>query len=110
MIKLKIENLEPEKNFDELKVRIVSKDGPRQVQSRDRTLFVWDILVVDETGSTVLTLWGRDEGEQYKVGLVVSIQNGWCKMFRDKKQISMGREGKIFPAEDDPNLPTKVPE
>lgn len=110
MIKLKIEDLQPEANFDELIVRIVSKDGPRQVQSRDRTLFVWDILIVDETGSTVLTLWGNDVGEKYKVGQVVSIQNGWCKMFRDKKQISLGREGKIFPAEDDPNLPTKVPE
>jgi ssDNA-binding replication factor A large subunit len=110
VIKLKIENLQPEANFDELKVRVVSKDGPRTVQSRDRTLFVWDILVVDETGSTVLTLWGKDVGEKYKVGDVVSIQNGWCKMFRDKKQISMGREGKIFPADDDPNLPTKVPE
>ncbi|MCG3225043.1 MAG: hypothetical protein H7647_11290 [Candidatus Heimdallarchaeota archaeon] len=109
MIKLKIENLQPEANFDELNVRVVSKDGPRTVQSRDRTLFVWDILVVDETGSTVLTLWGKDAGEKYKIGDVVSIQNGWCKMFRDKKQISMGREGKIFPAEDDPNLPTKVP-
>ncbi|MBY9001055.1 MAG: hypothetical protein KGD64_09085 [Candidatus Heimdallarchaeota archaeon] len=107
---MKIENLQPEANFDELKVRVVSKDGPREVQSRDRTLYVWDVLVVDETGSTVLTLWGRDAAEEYKIGQVISIQNGWCKMFRDKKQISLGKVGKIFPADDDPNIPTKVPE
>ena len=110
MINLKIEELQPESNFDKLKVRVFSKQGPRQVQSRDRTLFVWDILVLDETGTTTLTLWGRDVGEKYKVGDVVEIENGWCKMFRDQKQISLGREGKIFPTDDDPNIPTKPPE
>jgi ssDNA-binding replication factor A large subunit len=73
-------------------------------------LYVWDILVIDDTGSTTLTLWGADAGEKYKVGQVVSIENGWCKMFRDQKQISLGREGKIYPAEDDPSIPTKIPE
>ena len=110
MINLKIEELQPESNFDKLKVRVFSKQGPRQVQSRDRTLFVWDILVLDETGTTTLTLWGRDTGEKYKVGDVIEIENGWCKMFRDQKQISLGREGKIFPVVDDPNIPTKPPE
>ena len=107
---MKIEDLKPDANFDELIVRILSKQGPRQVQSRDRVLHVWDILVADETGTTTLTLWGATVGDEYKVQQVVSITNGWCKMFRDKKQISLGREGKMFPAEDDPNLPTKIPE
>ena len=73
---MKVEELQPESNFDKLKVRVFSKQGPRQVQSRDRTLFVWDILVLDETGTTTLTLWGRDTGEKYKVGDVVEIENG----------------------------------
>ena len=107
---MKIEDLKPDANFDELIVRILSKQGPRQVQSRDRILHVWDILVADETGTTTLTLWGATAGDELKVQQVVSITNGWCKMFRDKKQISLGREGKIFPAEEDPNLPTKIPE
>ncbi len=110
MINLKVEELQPESNFDKLIVRVISKNGPRQVMSRDRTLFVWDILVLDDTGTTTLTLWGRDTGEKYKVGDVISIENGWCKMFKDQKQISLGREGKIFPADDDPNIPTKIPE
>ena len=110
MINLKVEELQPESNFDELKVRVISKEGPRHVQSRDRTLFVWDVLVLDETGTTTLTLWGKDIGETYKIGDVVTISNGWCKMFKDQKQISLGREGKIVPADDDPNIPTKIPE
>jgi len=109
-MKLKIEELQPEANFDVLKVRVFSKQGPRQVQGRGRTLHVWDILVIDDTGSTTLTLWGSGSGEEYKVGQVIEIKNGWCKMFRDQKQISLGREGKMFPAEDDPSIPTKLPE
>ena len=107
---MNIEELKLDAKFDELKVRVLSKEGPRQVQSRDRVLHVWDILVADETGTTTLTLWGATAGDEYKVQQVITISNGWCKMFRDKKQISLGREGKMFPAEDDPNLPTKIPE
>ena len=107
---MKIEELQPEANFNEIKVRILSKEGPREVQSRDRILHVWDILVVDDTGTTTLTLWGADSADNYKVGQVITISNGWCKMFRDKKQISLGREGKMFPADDDPSIPTSVPE
>ena len=109
VVNLKVEELQPESNFDSLKVRVISKEGPRQVQGRSGTLYVWDILVIDETGSTTLTLWGEDTGEKYKIGEVINIENGWCKMFRDQKQISLGREGKMNPAEDDPNIPTKLP-
>ncbi|MHA1953867.1 MAG: single-stranded DNA-binding protein [Candidatus Heimdallarchaeaceae archaeon] len=106
---MKVEELQPESNFDSLKVRVISKEGPRQVQGRSGVLYVWDILVIDETGSTTLTLWGADTGEQYKIGQVITIENGWCKMFRDQKQISLGREGKMNPSEDDPTIPTKLP-
>ncbi len=108
---MKIEELKADSNFDELKVRILSKQGPRQINFRDgRTGHVWDILVVDETGTTTLTLWGATAADNYKVGQVVTISEGWCKEFREKKQISLGRGGKIFPAEDDPSIPTKPPE
>lgn len=110
MINLKIAELEPENNFKDVKVRIISKQGPRPVQARGRTLHVWDILVVDDTGSTVLTLWGEKAGDEWKVGEVITIENGWCKMFQDKKQITLGREGKMYHAEDDPNIPKSIPE
>lgn len=110
MINLKIAELEPEKNFDVVKARIISKQGPRRVEARGQTLFVWDILLIDDSDSTVLTLWGTQAGDKYNVGDVVTIENGWCKMFQDKKQISLGRNGKIFPAEDDPSIPRSIPE
>lgn len=108
---MKIEELKPDSNFDEIKVRILSKQGPREVNLKDgRTTHVWDILVVDESGTSTLTLWGATAADNYKVGQVITINDGWCKMFRDTKQISLGRGGKIFPADDDPNIPTKPPE
>ncbi len=107
---MKIEELKPDSNFDELKVRILSKQGPREVHARGNPLHVWDILVVDETGTTTLTLWGATAADNYKVGQVITISNGWCKMFRDTKQISLGREGKMFLSDDDPSIPTKPPE
>lgn len=107
---MKIEELQPETNFTELKVRILSKQGPREVSAKGRPLHVWDILVVDETGTTTLTLWGATAADNYKVGQVITISNGWCKMFRDKIQISLGKGGKIFLSDDDPKIPTKPPE
>ncbi|MHA1197836.1 MAG: hypothetical protein ACTSQF_00565 [Candidatus Heimdallarchaeaceae archaeon] len=107
---MKIAEIKPDSIFDEIKVRILSKQGPREVNARGKTLHVWDVLVVDDTGTTTLTLWGATSADNYKVGQVITINNGWCKVFRDKKQISLGREGKIFPADDDPSIPTKPPE
>ena len=54
---MKIEELKPDSNFDEIKVRILSKQGPREVNLKNgRTTHVWDILVVDESGTSTLTL------------------------------------------------------
>ncbi|MCE7741438.1 MAG: hypothetical protein GOP50_03180 [Candidatus Heimdallarchaeota archaeon] len=107
---MKIAELKPDSNFDEIKVRILSKQGPREVNAKGRMMQVWDILVVDDTGTTTLTLWGATAADNYKVGQVITINDGWCKQFMDKKQISLGRGGKIFPADDDSSIPTKPPE
>ena len=108
---MKISELQPNSNFDEIKVRILSKQGPREVNFRDgRTGHVWDILVVDDSGTTTLTLWGASTADNYKVGNVVTINNGWCKEWNNKIQISLGKGGKIFPADDDPSIPTSPPE
>ncbi len=105
---MKIEDLEVNSNFDELKVRILSIQGPRPVDIRGRKTAVWDVLVRDEESSVVLTLWGWDAGKEYSVGDVISIRNGWCKSYQGNKQISLGREGKIFKESDDPNIPKSI--
>ncbi|MHA1400954.1 MAG: hypothetical protein ACTSQE_11460 [Candidatus Heimdallarchaeaceae archaeon] len=106
---MKIKDLQPNANFDEIKARIISKQGPRKIKARGRWSYVWDLLLVDDTGSTVLTLWGARAGDEYKVGQVVSVVNGWCKEYMGKKQISLGRAGNIYGEADDPSLPRSLP-
>ena len=111
VVKMKVSDLKPNSNFEVLKVRILSKQPPREVNLRDgRTSYVVELLVVDETGTSALTLWGATAADNYKVGNVIEIQNGWAKEWNNKIQISLGKGGKVFPADDDPSLPTAPPE
>ncbi len=105
---MQINELKPNENFDEIKARIISKQGPRKINSKGRWLYVWDLLLVDKSGSTVLTLWGAKAGDEFRVGQVITIINGWCKEYMGKKQISLGKAGKIYPEAEDPSLPHKV--
>ena len=106
---MKISELEGNSNFDNLHVRILSRQGPTRVGSRGKGMkFVWNILIVDESGTTVLSLWGVNAGENYKVGEVINISNGWCKIFGGQKQVSLGREGKITKLPDDPTIPRQI--
>ena len=106
---MKISELEASHTFDILRVRILSRQGPNRVGSRARGMkFVWNLLIADDTGTSVLSLWGVNTGENFKVGQVIGITNGWCKLFNGQKQISLGREGKIKILPDDPSLPRQI--
>ncbi|MHA1353492.1 MAG: hypothetical protein ACTSPP_11995 [Candidatus Heimdallarchaeaceae archaeon] len=43
---MKINELKANSNFDEIKARIISKQGPRKINSRGRWLYAWDLLLV----------------------------------------------------------------
>jgi ssDNA-binding replication factor A large subunit len=106
---VKISELEANSNFESLRVRILSKQGPTRVGSRAKGMkFVWNLLLADETGTTVLSLWGVHTGDNYKTGEVIQITNGWCKLYAGAKQVSLGREGKIAKVPDDPSLPRQL--
>jgi len=108
---MKINELQPRSNFDEVKVRVLSKQGPREVSFRDgRTATVWDLEVIDDTGTARFTLWKDVEAEKCQVGEVISITNGWCKdEWNNQTQISLGKNGQLAPAADDPSIPTNPP-
>lgn len=106
---MKISELQASSNFDLLHARILSKQGPTRVGSRARGMkFLWNLLLADETGTTVMSLWGVHTGDNYKTGEVIRIINGWCKEYNGQKQVSLGREGKIDKIPDDPTLPRKL--
>lgn len=109
MSKLKISELKANNTFDSIHARILSKQGPSRVGSRARGMkFLWNLLLADDTATTVLALWGVHAGDNYKIGEVVQIKNGWCKVFGGQKQISLGKAGKIEKLPDDPSLPRQL--
>ncbi len=104
-----IKDLVADANFEHLKVRVLSKNGPRMV-GKNRKSFVTDLLIIDINGDTcTMTVWGKKEADEYRVGKIIEIFDGWCKMYNDVKQVSLGRSGSVVHLEkDDPNIPKSI--
>lgn len=65
-----------------------------------------EVLVADETGSAILSLWGFNEGEDLSAGKVIKIVDGWAKEWQGKVQISLGRSGTYEVLADDGTVPS----
>lgn len=65
-----------------------------------------EVLVADETGSAILSLWGFNEGTDLSAGKVIKIEDGWAKEWQGKVQISLGRSGKYQTLADDGSVPS----
>ena len=48
----------------------------------------------DETGSVYIVFWRGDCG-QFTAGNEIFIENGWCKMWEGKLQVSAGKFGTV---------------
>ena len=105
---MKIKELQQEKQFDVITARILSKQGPKRVKTKEGIAYVTDVLLADETGTVVFNLWGIQKAEQFKVGEVVTIRNGMCHIFNYQKQLSLGKSGRIAKMADDPSLPRTI--
>jgi ssDNA-binding replication factor A large subunit len=104
---LKLSEVEPGKNVTELIVRIVSVAPPKMVSTRSgRKTQLTEVLVADDTGSTILSLWGFGEGSDLSAGKVIKITDGWAKEWRGKVQLSLGRSGKYEILTDDGLVPS----
>ncbi|MHA2250504.1 MAG: hypothetical protein ACXAD7_09080 [Candidatus Kariarchaeaceae archaeon] len=106
---MKIKDLVEDETFDALKARILSKQGPKRVKTKGGISYVTDVLLADDTGTVVFNLWGIQKAEQFRVGEVVEIRNGWCKIYNYQKQLSLGKIGRIIKVADDPSLPRTIP-
>jgi len=103
---LKLNEVEIGKNVPELIVRILSVAPARIVSTRSgRKTQLTEVLVADETGTAVLSLWGFREGSGMSAGKVVRITDGWAKEWQGKMQLSLGRVGKIEEIADDGSIP-----
>lgn len=104
---LKLSDVEPEKNVTDLVVRVVSMAPPKMISTRTgRKTQLIEVLVADGTGSTILSLWGFNEGTDLSAGKVIRIIDGWAKEWRGKVQLSLGRSGKYEILVDDGSVPS----
>ncbi|MFW9787973.1 MAG: hypothetical protein ACFFE2_07690 [Candidatus Thorarchaeota archaeon] len=104
---MKLAEVEPEKNVTDLVVRIVSMAPPKMISTRaGRKTQLTEVLVADDTGSTILSLWGFNEGTDLSAGKVIRIIDGWAKEWRGKVQLSLGRSGRYEILVDDGSVPS----
>ncbi len=104
---MKLSDVEPEKNVTDLIVRVVSMAPPKMISTRTgRKTQLIEVLVADDTGSTILSLWGFGEGSDLSAGKVIRITDGWAKEWRGQIQLSLGRSGKYEILADDGSVPS----
>ncbi|MFW9975175.1 MAG: hypothetical protein ACFFDQ_07925 [Candidatus Thorarchaeota archaeon] len=104
---MKLSDVEPNKNVTDLVVRIVSVAPPKMINTKTgRKTQLTEVLVADDTGSTILSLWGFGEGSDLSAGKVIKIIDGWAKEWRGKIQLSLGRSGSYEILVDDGSVPS----
>jgi len=91
---MKVNELQPRKSAT-VTVKVVSKGEPKQVMGKDGTPHnVADILVGDETGSILFSLWDNDI-DKVSEGDVLKITDGYVTVVRGSMRLSLGRQGKM---------------
>ncbi|RDE13424.1 MAG: hypothetical protein C4K48_07920 [Candidatus Thorarchaeota archaeon] len=104
---MKLVEVEPGKNISNLIVRVISVAPARMIQTRaGRKTMLKEVLVADDSGSAILSLWGFNEGNDLSAGMVIKIEDGWAKEWQGKVQLSLGRSGKYELLEDDGSVPS----
>jgi ssDNA-binding replication factor A large subunit len=93
---MKVSELRPNSNVDEIILKIIEKKEIRKVMKRfGGSARVCDLIGQDENGDTVqITLW-NDEIELVDVNETIKIIDGWVKEWNNQLQISTGRKGRI---------------
>jgi len=89
---VKVEKLTPSSREVNVIVKVVSKSEVRNVTGREGSHRVADVLVGDETGSVILTLWD-DNIEKINEEDTISIVNGYVNLFRENMRLNIGRYG-----------------
>ncbi|MGC8888726.1 MAG: OB-fold nucleic acid binding domain-containing protein [Candidatus Micrarchaeia archaeon] len=78
-----------------IEATVAEKQEPREVVTKyGKRLNVANVTLKDETGSILLSVWGKDI-DTIEVGDKIRITNGYVSEFRGTPQLSAGKWGKI---------------
>lgn len=91
---MEIKDLQANQGNIDIVAVVTTKDEPRTFEKFGKQGRVANAMIKDETGEIKVTLW-NDDIDVVNVGDKIHIQNGWCSEYRDEKQLSSGKFGKI---------------
>ena len=94
---MKVNELKDKKGVDEITLKVVSKEEPRDV--RGGSLRVCNATGEDDTGKVTITLW-NDDIDRVNEGETIKITKGWAQVYNGNMQISSGKFGKIEKVEE----------
>ena len=77
-----------------LEAEVLSKQEPRTFSKFGKEGRVCNAVIADASGDITLTLW-NDDIDKIKVGDKIKLENGWCSEFKDQRQVSTGKFGKL---------------
>jgi replication factor A1 len=89
---MKVSEIKEKGAVDELTVKIVDKQPPRDV--RGGTLKVCNCVGEDDTGKINITLW-NDDVDKVEEGSTIKITNGWAQFYNEEIQVSAGKMGQL---------------
>ena len=91
---MELKDVKPNQGNIDVVVTVVKKEAPRSFEKFGKKGRVCNVIVKDATDQVTLTLW-NDDIDQVSEGDTIHLQNGWCSEFRNEKQLSTGKFGKI---------------
>ncbi|MCK4330542.1 DNA-binding protein [candidate division WOR-3 bacterium] len=94
MAGIKIHDIQPNMRNIEVTGRISKMGEKRNVQTKFGPVDVATATLEDETGSIDLSLW-RKQIDMVKEGDNVKLTNAFTKVFGNKPQLNIGKEGQI---------------
>jgi replication factor A1 len=102
---MKVKELSPASRRVDIRLRILSVEPPRDVQTRYGPARVTTALAGDETGTVKLSLWNEDV-DRITENAIVDVHNGFVKSFRDELELSPGKFGELATIQD-PQFPSR---
>ena len=90
-----IKQLKPNMGKIDINLQVTEAKEPRNVFVMGKPSRVAEFICTDGEGDTIpLVLW-NDEIDEVEEGNYVRITNGYCKEFQGKKQLTIGKFGKM---------------
>jgi|SRR3989344_145470 len=94
VIYMEIKDIKANQGNIDLVLDVVEKEEPRTFEKFGKQGRVCNAKVKDSSGMIKLTLWNED-ADKINVGDKIHLENGWCSEYKDEKQLSTGKFGKI---------------